>query len=171
MGLLLPSTPHLSSCGSHCPGTTSWDPTYIKPQASAGQNGLFLIAFLDSRQRSIRPDLERPAIAILRSSHKADKTKPQAKSFKELVSRPGQRSQLAAPGYADSTKLGTVFIWGRWTKYVDSSIHGPHLSSWAEANNVGPRFRQKAYEESNYFTTSDPVDVCRSGLTPELCWH
>src|SRR5271170_506977 len=79
-------------------------------------------------------------MAILRSSHKAGKTKPQAKSFNELVSRLGQRSQLAAPRYADSTKLGTAFIWGRWTKYVDSSIHGPHLSSWAGANKAGPRF-------------------------------
>jgi len=67
-------------------------------------------------------------MAILRSSNKAGKTKPQAKSFKELVSRLGQRSQLAAPGYAESTKLGNAFIWGRWTKYVDSSIRGPHLS-------------------------------------------
>ena len=36
-------------------------------------------------------------MAILRSSHKAGQTKPQAKSFKELVGRLGQRSQLAAP--------------------------------------------------------------------------
>lgn len=39
------------------------------------------------------------------------KTKPQARSVKELVNRLGQRSQLAAPGYADSTKLGTAFIY------------------------------------------------------------
>jgi len=26
-------------------------------------------------------------------------------------------------------EVGTAFIWGRWTKYVDCSIHGPHLSS------------------------------------------
>jgi hypothetical protein len=52
-------------------------------------------------------------MAILRSSHKTGKTEPQAESFKELVSRLSQRSQLAAPGCADSIKLGTAFIWGR----------------------------------------------------------
>jgi hypothetical protein len=47
---------------------------------------------LSSPQRNIRPDLETPAMAILRSSHRVGKIKPQAKSFKELVSRLGQRS-------------------------------------------------------------------------------
>ena len=75
LGLHLPSTPNLSSCGSHCPGTNLWDPTYIKPQASTGRNGLPITAFLDSRQRSIRPDLQRTAMAILRSNHKAGKKK------------------------------------------------------------------------------------------------
>jgi hypothetical protein len=59
-------------------------------------------------------------MAILRSSHKAGKTKPQAKSFKELVSRLGQRSQLAPPKYADSTKRVNELVWGRWTTYVSS---------------------------------------------------
>src|SRR5277367_4976603 len=36
---------------------------------------------------------------------KAGKTTPKTKSFKELLSRLDQRSQLAAPRYADSTKL------------------------------------------------------------------
>jgi hypothetical protein len=61
-------------------------------------------------------------MAILRSSHKAaeakSQSKSQPKSFKELVSRIGQRSQLVAPKYADSTKLVTNFVWGRWTQYV-----------------------------------------------------
>jgi len=43
-------------------------------------------------------------MAILRSSRKAGKATPKAESFKELLSRLGQRSQLAAPKYADSTK-------------------------------------------------------------------
>jgi hypothetical protein len=51
-----------------------------------------------------------PAMAILRSSHKAGKTTPKGKPFKELLSRLGQRSQLAAPKYADSTKLVNCFV-------------------------------------------------------------
>jgi hypothetical protein len=88
-------------------------------------------------------------MAVLRSIHKVGKTKPQAKSFKELVNRIGQRTQLAPPGYTGSAKLGTAFIWGRWTKYVERSIHGPRPSSWAQTNETGPRFCQKVYEESN----------------------
>jgi hypothetical protein len=107
-------------------------------------------------------------MAILRSLTKAGKTKPQAKSFKELVSRIGQRTQLAPPGYADNSKLRTAFLWGRWTKYVDCSIHGPYPSSWAQANETGPRFCQKVYEESNHFRTSDPVDVCKNHLHYEV---
>jgi hypothetical protein len=71
------------------------------------------------------PGLDRSPMAILLSSHKTGRTKPQAKSFKQLVSRIGQRTQLAPPEYADSTKLRTAFSWGRWTQYVDCSIHGP----------------------------------------------
>jgi hypothetical protein len=37
-----------------------------------------------------------PAMTILRSNHKASKTTPKVKPFKELLSRLGQRSQLAA---------------------------------------------------------------------------
>src|SRR4051812_6198947 len=50
----------------------------------------------------------------------------------------------------------------------DNPVHGPHLSSWAEANKVGPRFCQKVYGESDYFTTSDPVDVCKNHLRYEV---
>jgi hypothetical protein len=96
------------------------------------------------------PDLDRPAMVMLHSSHKAGKTKPQAESFKELVSRISQRCRLVPPKYADGTKVRTAFIWGRWTKYVDCSTHAPHLSSWEQANETGPRFCQKVYEESNY---------------------
>jgi hypothetical protein len=110
LGTLLPSAPHLSSCRFHCPGTTSWNQTYIRPQPSAGRNGLLLTAFLDSCRRSIRPDLEGPAKAILRSSHKADNTKPQTRPFDELLSRIGQRSQLAAPKYEDSTKQAIAHV-------------------------------------------------------------
>jgi hypothetical protein len=59
-------------------------------------------------------------MAILRSSDKAVKGKPQPKSFKELVSRIGQHSQLTAPKYRDSTKLLNNFVWARWTQYVYS---------------------------------------------------
>jgi hypothetical protein len=45
------------------------------------------IACPDFLHRNISPDLDRTASAILRSSHKAGKKKPQAKSFKKLVSR------------------------------------------------------------------------------------
>jgi hypothetical protein len=37
-------------------------------------------------------------MAILRSNHKPGETKPQGKSFKELVSRICQRTQLMPPG-------------------------------------------------------------------------
>jgi hypothetical protein len=89
---------------------------------------------LISLQRNIWPDLDRLAMAILRSSHKTGKINPQAKSFKELVSRLGQRSQLAAPKYADNTKLAILQVWERWTKYVYSSILHPCSSLCAEAN-------------------------------------
>jgi hypothetical protein len=59
-------------------------------------------------------------MAILRSSHKPGKITPQAKPFKELLNRLGQRSQLAAPKYQDSTKLTNNFVWGLWTRYVYS---------------------------------------------------
>jgi hypothetical protein len=58
-----------------------------------------------SSRRVFDPISNAPAMAILRSSDKAVKGKPQPKSFKELVSRIGQRSQLTAPKYRDSTKL------------------------------------------------------------------
>jgi hypothetical protein len=73
-------------------------------------------------------------MAVLRSSHKAGKPKLQAKSLKKLVSRLGQRYQLAAPKYADNTKLAVLPVWGRWTEYVCSSIRHPCSSFCAEAN-------------------------------------
>jgi hypothetical protein len=77
-------------------------------------------------------DLERPAMAILRSSHKAGQTKPQDKPLNELTSGLGQRSRLAAPKYADSTKRVNAQVWGRWTEYyVYPSIHR-HLEKCAE---------------------------------------
>ena len=106
-------------------------------------------------------------MAILRSRHKADKIKPHAKSFKELVSRLGQRSQLTAPGYVDSIKLSTAFIWGRWIKYVDSYTHDPNLSLSADINNIRLRFYQKVYEESSHFISSDSVNVCKNYLNYE----
>jgi hypothetical protein len=54
-------------------------------------------------------------MANLRSSDKAGKTTPKAKPFKELLGQLGQRSQLAAPKYADSTRQINGFVWGRWT--------------------------------------------------------
>src|SRR5947207_13683953 len=53
-------------------------------------------------------------------------------------------------------------------KYVDCSIHGPHPSSWAQANGTGPRFCQRVYKESNYFSTYDLVDACKNHLHYEV---
>lgn len=64
-------------------------------------------------------------MAILHSGHKAGPIKPQAKSFKELISRLGQRFELAAPGYEDSIKRGIAYVWERWTKYVYPYMHRP----------------------------------------------
>jgi hypothetical protein len=112
-----------------------------------------------------RPDPETLAITILRSSHKAGKTTPQAKSFKESVSRLGQRSQLAAPGYADSTKLGTAFIWGRWT----STLTLPFMALiFLHGRGLTRQVLDSIYEESNYFTTSNLVDVCKNYLHYEV---
>jgi hypothetical protein len=49
--------------------------------------------------------------------------------------------------------------------YVDSFIHGPHLPSWA---GLTRRVLDSVYEESNYFTTSDPVNVCKNHLHYEV---
>ena len=108
-------------------------------------------------------------MAILRSSHKAGKITPKFKPFKELLSRLVQRSQLAAPKYAESTKQMNGFVWGRWTQYVYSlGFIAFYLSSWAAANKTGPRFRQKVYDESSYFTSPDPIDVCQNYLYYEV---
>jgi hypothetical protein len=108
-------------------------------------------------------------MVILRSSHKAGKTTPKAKPFKELLSRLGQRSQLVAPKYADSTKQLNGFVWGRWTQYVYSrGFIAFYLSSRAAANKTGPRFCQKVYDESSYFTSPDPIDVCKNHLHYEV---
>jgi hypothetical protein len=64
-------------------------------------------------------------MAILRSSHKADKPKAQTKS---------------------------AF----------------YLSPWTAANKTESRFCQKVYDESNYFTSPDPVDVYRNHLHYEV---
>jgi hypothetical protein len=58
----------------------------------------------------IRPDLEGSAMAILCSSHKVGNTKPQARSFDELLSRIGQRSQLAMPKYEPSNQLAMAQV-------------------------------------------------------------
>jgi hypothetical protein len=57
-------------------------------------------------------------MAILRSSHKVGNTQPQARPFDELLSRIGQRSQLAASKYEPSTQLAMAQVWDRWTVYV-----------------------------------------------------
>jgi hypothetical protein len=100
-------------------------------------------------------------MAILRSSHKAVEAKSQQpKSFKELVSRIGQRSQLAAPKYADSTKLVNNFVWGRWTQYVYDHIIA-FFFLLGRRLTIPTRFCQKVYDETNHFTTPDPIEVCR----------
>jgi len=57
-------------------------------------------------------------MAVLHSNHHAGKTKPQPKSFKELIGPLGQRSKLAEPKYADSSKLSVAHVWGLWTRLV-----------------------------------------------------
>jgi hypothetical protein len=57
------------------------------------------------------PALHHPAMAVLRSSHNAGKTKPQPKSFKELIGPLSQHSKLAEPKYADSSKLSVAHVW------------------------------------------------------------
>lgn len=109
----------------HCPATTSWTThPYYSHSPPPEQDGLSFIAFSHFTQRNISPYPGCPAMAILRSSLRAGKTNPQAKSFKE----PGQsRTQLAPPGYPGSTKLMIAFIWGRWAQYDDCSWPS---SSW-----------------------------------------
>ena len=91
-------------------------------------------------------------MAILRSSHKVGNTKPQARPFGALLSRISQRSELAAPRYEDSTKLGIAQVWGRWTVYVSPNPRCPRLSSWAEANKTLPGSVRKS-------TTSPTISV------------
>jgi hypothetical protein len=43
-----------------------------------------------------------------------------------------------------------------------------YLSFWAAANKTGPRFCQKVYDESNYFTSPDPIDVYKKHLHYEV---
>jgi len=61
------------------------------------------------------------------------------------------------------------FVWGRWTQYVYSlGLIAFYLSAWAAVNKTGPRFCQKVYDESNYFTSLDPIDVCKNHFTTKL---
>jgi hypothetical protein len=122
-----PSTPPL---GFPCPATTSWTrPIYLRPHPRPrAQDGLSLphrLARFPSEKHLTRP---RPRPRPPRHGQscapvtRRPSQNPQAKSFKELVSQFGQRSQLAAPKYADSTKVMDGFIYGgRWTKYVYSN--------------------------------------------------
>jgi hypothetical protein len=87
-------------------------------------------------------------MAILRSSHKVGNTKPQARHFGALLSRIGQRSELAAPKYEDSIKLTIAQVWGRWTVYGYPYPRRPRLSSWAETNKTLPGSARKSMSES-----------------------
>ena len=59
------------------------------------------------------------------------------------------------------------FVWGFWTQCV--SLRFIHLlSSWVVANKTGPRFCQKVYDDSNYFTSPDPIHVCKNHLHYEV---
>ena len=99
-----------------------------------------------------------PAMATLRSSHKVGNTKPQARPFSALLSRIGQRSELAAPKYEDSTKLGIARTWGRWTAYVYPYPRRPRLSSWAEANKTPPGSVRNS-------TTSPTISHTHNGIS------
>jgi hypothetical protein len=73
-------------------------------------------------------------MGIIRSSYETGQIKPHAKPFKELISRLGQSSEPAAPGYEDSTKRGIAYAWRRWTKYISPYMHRPRPSLRAQAN-------------------------------------
>jgi hypothetical protein len=71
----------------------SMEPDTNKSQLVPKQNCLSVVALFYFRQGNLRPNLDDPAMAVLRSYPKAGKTNSQARPFKELVSRPGQRSE------------------------------------------------------------------------------
>jgi hypothetical protein len=75
-------------------------------------------------------------MAVLRSSHNAGKTKPQPKSFKELIGPLSQRSKLAEPKYADSSKLLVAHVWRLWTRSVYFHLYCHRPSTLAEANDT-----------------------------------
>ena len=72
-----------------------------------------LIVFLNLLRKCICPHSQRPPPwQSCAPTKQAVKAKPQRKSIKKLTSKFGQRSQLTAPNYADSTKLGNGFVMG-----------------------------------------------------------
>ena len=62
----------------------------------------------------------------------------------------------------------TESVWGRWTQYVSPLRFIAFSFSRATVNNARPRFSQKVYEESNYFTSADPIDVYKNHLHYEV---
>jgi hypothetical protein len=67
------------------------------------------IACPDFSQRNISPDLDRTAMAILRSSHKAGKKNRKLNRSRNWLVE-SANTQPAPHEYADNTKLGTAFI-------------------------------------------------------------
>lgn len=49
-----------------------------------------------------------------------------------------------------------------------SWVHRLYLFSRATVNNAWPRFCQKVYDKSSYFTTPDPIDVNKNHLHHEV---
>ena len=107
-------------------------------------------------------------MAILRSSHKAGKAKSHPKSFKELVSQLGQRTQLAAPKYADSTKLITESAWGHWTQYVP--LLGSSLSSTLfthrKLTSIHPKMESSLSGMRMVLTNSHDIPLYSTAWTP-----
>jgi hypothetical protein len=107
-------------------------------------------------------------MGITRSSHETSQTKPHAKPFKELISRLGQPSQPAAPGYEDSTKRMIVHTWKRWTKYISPYMHRPRPPLRAPANKALLGIVRKSTTSLTFFSTPDPVKVCKNHLNCEV---
>ena len=94
-------------------------------------------------------------MAILRSSHRAaeakSQSKSQPKSFKELVSRIGQRSQLVAPKYADDLTTSST-----------AATPGKKKHPWINVPRWSPLYR-KLQQRSDKPLDDPSVDALHTG--------
>jgi hypothetical protein len=86
------------------------EPDTYKSQLIPRQNCLSVIALFYFRQGNLRPNLDDPAMAVLRSYPKAGKTNSQARPFKELVSRPGQRSECTVILMRNNAAMFVIYL-------------------------------------------------------------